>query len=45
MDGNDVDDQPIPIVYLTKPCECAQLLSSFAMGHSLEITIIDVMNM
>ena len=45
MDGNDVDDQPTPIVYLTQPQRCAQLLSTFAMEHSLEITIVDVMSM
>ena len=45
MDGNDVHDSPTPIVNLTQPRECDQLISSFATGHFLEITIVDVMNM
>ena len=45
MDGNDVHDHPTPIVNFTQPHEYAQFLLSFAMGLSLEITIVDVMNM
>ena len=45
MDGNDVHDHPTPIVNITQPHEYAQFLLSFAMGLSLEITIVDVMNM
>ena len=45
MDRNDVHDFPTPILNLTQPREWAQLLSSFATGHFLEITIVDVMNM
>jgi hypothetical protein len=45
MDGNDVDDQPTPIVKLPQACEYAQLLSSFVMEHSLKCSIVDMMNM
>ena len=45
MNMIDVDDQPTPAVNLTQAHECAQLVSSLAMGRSLEITIVDVMNM
>ena len=31
MEGNDVDDQPTPIVKIPQACEYAQLLSNFAI--------------
>ena len=33
MEGNDVDDQPTPIVKLPQACEYVQLLSKFALEH------------
>jgi hypothetical protein len=33
MEGNDVDDQPTPIVKLPQAREYAQLLSKFAMKN------------
>ena len=45
MEGYDVDDQKTPIVKFPQPCEYAQLLSNFVVEHSLEISIVNVMNM
>ena len=45
MEGNDVDDQPTPIVKLPQAREYAQLLSNFAMEHPSEFSVVDVMNM
>jgi hypothetical protein len=33
MKGNDVDDQPTPIVKLPQACEYSQLLSNFIVEH------------
>jgi hypothetical protein len=45
LDKNDVEDQPTPIVKLPQAREYAQLLSNFAMKHSMEVSVVDVMNM
>lgn len=45
MKGNDVDDQPSPIVKLPQTLEYAQLLSKFAIEHPSELSILDLMNM
>ena len=42
MKGNDVDDQPTPIVKLAQAREYAHLLSNFAMVHPSKISIVDV---
>ena len=36
MEGNDADDQPIPIDKLPQAHEYAQLLSNFVVEHPLE---------
>ena len=45
MEGNDVNDQPTPIIKLYQAREYAQLLSNFAMEHPLEFSVVDVMSM
>ena len=40
MEGNDVDDQPIPIVKFPQACEYAQSLSNFQVKHSLEFFLL-----
>ena len=45
MERNDVDDQPTQIVKFSQACEYAQLFSNFAMEHSSEFSILDVMDM
>ena len=45
MKGNDVDDQPTPIVKLPQACEYGQLLSKFADAHPLVFSIVNVANM
>ena len=45
IEGNDVDDQPIPIVKLPKAHEYTHLLSHFAVEHSLEFLVLHVMKM
>ena len=42
MNGNDVDDQPTPIVKLAQSHEYAQLPSNFAVMHSSKISTLDV---
>ena len=44
MEGNDVDDQPTPIVKLAENSEYAQLLSNLIVKHPLEISVVDVTN-
>ena len=43
IEGNDVNDQPTPIVKLPKAREYAHLLSNFIVEHSLEVSVVDVM--
>ena len=45
MKGNDVNDQPIPIVKLPQAHEYAQLLSNFVVEHPLGLLDVDVINM
>ena len=45
MEGNNVDDQPTPIMKLPQAREYAQLLSNFTLEHPLELSIINVINM
>ena len=45
MEGNDVDDQPTPIVKLFQAHKYAKLLSNFGVKHPLEFSVINVMNM
>jgi hypothetical protein len=45
MEGNDVDDQPTPIVKLPQAREYVQLLSNYALEHPSKFSIIGVMNM
>ena len=45
MKGNDVDDQPTPLVKLPQAHEYAKLLSIFPLEHPLEFLIIGVMTM
>ena len=45
IEGNDVDDQPTPIIKLPQAHEYVQLLSNLALGHPLEFSVVDVMNM
>ena len=40
-----MDDQPRPMVHLPQAHEYVQLLSNFAIDHSLEISNVDMMNM
>ena len=44
MKGNDVDDQPTPIVKLPQARAYAQLLSNFVVEHPLERSSVDVMS-
>jgi hypothetical protein len=44
MEGNDVDDQPTPIIKLAEDNEYAQLQSNLVVEHPLEISIVDVTN-
>ena len=44
MEGNDVNDQPTPIIKLVEDNEYAQLLSNLIVDHPLEISIVDVTN-
>jgi hypothetical protein len=43
MEGNDVDDQATTIVKLPQARENAQLLSDLVGQHSLEFSVLDVM--
>jgi hypothetical protein len=43
--GNDVDDHPTPIVEHPQAHEYAQLLSNCVVGHPLELSNVNVMNM
>ena len=43
--GNELNDQPSPMVKLPQAYEYAQLLSNFAVEHPLEFSVTDVMNM
>ena len=45
MEGNDVDDQPTPIVMLPQAREYAQLLSDLVGQHSSEFLVVDVMQL
>ena len=45
MEGNDVDDQPSPIVKLPQACVYAQILTNFAIKHPSKFSVFDVMNM
>ena len=44
VEGNDVNDQPKPIVKFPQACEYAHLLSNFVVEHPSEFSIIDLMN-
>ena len=45
MDGNDVDDQPTPIVKLAQAHEYARLQLGFVVEHPSKFSIANVMNM
>ena len=45
MEGNDVDDQPTPIVKLSQAREYGRLLWNFVGEYLLEFLVVDVMNM
>ena len=45
LQGNDVDDQPTPIIKLPQACEYVQLLLDFTMEHPSKFSIVNVMNM
>ena len=46
IEGNDVSDQPTPIVKPPQIREYAQLLvPTFVAEHSLEFSLVDVMSM
>jgi hypothetical protein len=45
MLGNDMDDQPRPIVKYYEAREYKNLSSNFAMENSSKFSVVDIMNM